>query len=76
MRNPILCGKNRANLPSSGCGDCAELNYRISQIEEWINNPLTAAEIEELTPMECYNPPCSDSRVCYGEACCMIVACS
>lgn len=34
MRNPTICGKNRVNLPQSGCSDCEELEYRISQIEK------------------------------------------
>lgn len=76
MRNPYICGKNRISIPTSGCSDCDALEYRISLIEAWMNNPLTTAEIEELTPLECYEPPCADSRVCYGTACCMIVACS
>lgn len=33
MRNPTICGKNRINLPESGCSECDELEYRISQIE-------------------------------------------
>lgn len=34
MRKPTICGKNRINLPTSGCSDCEELEYRISQIEK------------------------------------------
>lgn len=34
MRNPTICGKNRINLPQSGCSDCEELEHRISQIEK------------------------------------------
>lgn len=34
MRNPTICGKNRINLPESGCSECDELEYRISQIEK------------------------------------------
>lgn len=75
MRKPTICGNNKVYVPSSGCTDCEDLAYRIDQIEDWINNPLTAEEIEALTPLECYEPPCADSRVCYGEACCMKVAC-
>lgn len=33
---PYLCGRNRTNLPTSGCNDCSELEQRIAQIEEWI----------------------------------------
>lgn len=82
MRKPSLCGRNRVNLPESGCDECAQLEYRIEQledrvdaIEEWIMSPLTEEQIEALTPLECYVPECADSRVCYGEACCAIVAC-
>lgn len=75
MRKPTMCGNNRLHVPESGCGDCAELEYRIKQIEDWINNPLTAADIEELTPIECFEPPGSDSRTCVGTACQMIVGC-
>ena len=32
---PHLCGKNTVNMPTSGCSDCAELEYRIKQIEDW-----------------------------------------
>lgn len=34
MRNPTICGKNRINLPESGCSECDELEHRISQIEK------------------------------------------
>lgn len=105
MRNPTICGKNRVNLPSSGCSDCDELAYRIDQLEEWkqqieeegydalTNKPtingvtvegdktseeyliigISESDIIDLTPIECYEPPCADSRACYGEACCMVV---
>lgn len=107
MRKPTICGSNRMYMPENGCSDCAELEYRIKQLEDWkeefveegynalANKPtingvtvegdktseeylitaLSVEDIEALTPMECYEPPCADSRVCYGEACCMIVAC-
>lgn len=32
---PHICGKNTVNLPTSGCSDCAELEYRIEQLEDW-----------------------------------------
>lgn len=76
MRKPTICGKNRINLPTSGCSDCDELEYRLGLIEDWINNPMTVAEIDALTPIDCYEPPCADSRVCYGEVCCAKVACN
>lgn len=57
MRRPTMCGRNRIYLPNSGC-DC---------------KALTTEDIEALTPIECYKPDCSDSRACYGTACCMIV---
>lgn len=44
--------------------------------EEYLITPISVADIIELTPMECYEPPCQDSRACFGEACCMIVACN
>lgn len=61
MRNPTICGRNRINMPTSGCGSC---------------DALTEEEIIALTPIECYEAPCSDSRVCYGQTCCMIVGCN
>lgn len=61
MRKPTMCGSNRIYMPTSGCGDC---------------NALSAEDIEALTPIECYEPPCRDSRVCYGEVCCMVVSCN
>lgn len=108
MNKPTLCGSNRINMPTSGCGDCDELEYRIEQLERWkehieeegydaltnkptINGvtvegdktsedylilPISVEDIISLTPIECYEPPCKDSRACYGEACCMIVACN
>lgn len=40
-----ICGKNTINPPTSGCNDCAELEYRIKKLEdfaadtqEWIEN--------------------------------------
>lgn len=77
MKKPILCGENRIYLPENGCGDCAELDYRISLLEDWVNSAyLSENEIIALTPLECYEPPCADSRVCYGEVCCMKIACN
>ena len=32
---PHICGKNTVNLPTSGCSDCAELEYRIKRLEDW-----------------------------------------
>lgn len=32
---PHLCGSNKMKLPESGCSDCAELEYRIKQLEDW-----------------------------------------
>lgn len=43
--------------------------------EDYLITPITDADLIELTPFECYVPPCADSRVCYGETCCMIVGC-
>lgn len=43
--------------------------------EDYLITPISTADIETLTPMDCYIPPCADSRVCYGETCCMIVGC-
>lgn len=44
--------------------------------EDYLILPLSAEDIIDATPMECYVPPCADSRACYGEACCMIVGCN
>lgn len=41
--------------------------------EDYLITAITVADIETLTPIECYVPPCADSRACYGETCCMIV---
>ena len=70
-----MCGDNHIDLPQTGCSDCEELAYRIKQLEDWVDNPLSAEDIVELTPLECYEPPCADSRVCYGTTCCMKVGC-
>lgn len=43
--------------------------------EDYLITPISAEDIIALTPMECYVPACKDSRVCYGEVCCMIVDC-
>ena len=43
--------------------------------EQYLITPLSEADLVALTPLECYNSPCEDSRACYGEACCMIVGC-
>ena len=43
--------------------------------EDYLITAISDADIETLTPIECYEPPCSDSRACYGEACCAIVGC-
>lgn len=108
MRNPYICGKNRINLPESGCSECEGLEYRIHELEVFKQNiedngynaltnkptingvtvegnktsenylitPISDYDIETLTPFDCYEPPCADSRVCYGEVCCAKVACS
>lgn len=41
--------------------------------EDYFITAIAIADIETLTPMECYVPPCADSRVDYGEVDCMIV---
>lgn len=43
--------------------------------EQYLIKAIPIEDIEALTPMECYEPPCADSRICRGETCCMIVAC-
>lgn len=43
--------------------------------EDYLITPISAEDIIALTPMECFEPACRDSRACYGEACCMIVGC-
>lgn len=77
MRKPKICGRNMVNMPESGCGDCGEILYDVEQLQNWVEGAyLTTADIVALTPLECYEPPCADSRVCYGEVCCMKVACN
>lgn len=44
--------------------------------EDYLITPISTADIIELTPIECYVPPCQDSRACFGEACCMLVGCN
>lgn len=44
--------------------------------EDYLITPISTADIVELTPIECYVPPCQDSRACYGEVCCMLVGCN
>lgn len=44
--------------------------------EDYLISPISAEDLVELTPIECYVPPCQDSRACYGEACCMLVGCN
>lgn len=64
-----ICGKNALKIPTSGCGDCAELEYRIKKLEDWQEDTITEAELEELTPMDCYVPPKAKPIVCIGEVC-------
>lgn len=40
MRRPKLCGRNTVYIPESGCDDCAQLEYRVAQLEEAINAQL------------------------------------
>lgn len=49
-------------------GDKTSADYLIA--------PLSDDDIVDATPIECYQPPCQDSRACYGEACCMLVGCN
>lgn len=44
--------------------------------EEYLITAIPASVIVDNTPMVCYEPACADSRACYGEACCMVVACN
>ena len=44
--------------------------------EDYLIAPLSDEDIVDVTPIECYQPPCQDSRACYGEACCMLVGCN
>lgn len=75
MNRPTICGNSRVYTPESDCSDCEEFAHEIEQINAWIDSPLGMDEIIALTPLECYIPPCADSRVCYGEVCCMVVGC-
>lgn len=72
---PHICGKNRTNLPTSGCSDCSELAYRLDKIEEWLENPIDDELLDALTPLECYQPPCGDAIVCQAKTCCDMVVC-
>lgn len=104
---PKICGKNSITLPTSGCSDCAELEYRIKQLEDWkeefveegynalANKPtlngvtiegdktsadylietIDLTDLEALTPMDCYEPPCQAPVVCTAEVCCAVLEC-
>lgn len=41
--------------------------------EDYLITAINDIDIATLTPLECYLPPCADSRVDYGEVDCMIV---
>lgn len=76
MRKPTICGNSKVYIPTSGCSDCDELEYRIGKLEDWVESATISEEdIIALTPLECEERTCEDSRACYGEACCMIVGC-
>lgn len=76
MRKPTICGSSKVYIPTSGCSDCDELEYRIGKLEEWVRSGfISEADIIALTPIECETPSCEDSRACYGEVCCMKVGC-
>lgn len=53
---PHICGKNRIQMPNSGCDDCA-----IYSIDDEL--------LESLTPLECYEPPIVDAIVCQAKVC-------
>lgn len=38
MPRPILTGNTKVHIPSSGCDDCAALEYRVGQIETIISS--------------------------------------
>ena len=73
---PHICGKNMVNLPTSGCSDCAELEYRIKQLEDWVADPIDTETLESLTPLECYEPPCAEPIVCQTTVCCAKAGCT
>jgi len=73
---PHICGKNRINMPTSGCNDCSELAYRIEQLEDWVNESYIDDDLlDSLTPLECYQPPCEEPIVCTTTVCCGKTAC-
>lgn len=41
---PKICGKNRINVPDSGCSDCDELERRVTLLEECCD------EVKEILP--------------------------
>lgn len=43
--------------------------------EDYLIRAISTIDVDALTLIECYEPPCADSRVCYGETCCMKVGC-
>lgn len=59
---PHICGKNRIQMPNSGCDDC-----EIYSIDDEL--------LESLTPIECYEPPCVEPIICQTTVCCAKVAC-
>lgn len=59
---PHICGKNRIQLPNSGCDDC-----EIYSIDDEL--------LESLTPLECYQPPIVDAVVCETKVCYSRVVC-
>lgn len=59
---PHLCGKNRIQMPNSGCNEC-----EIYSIDDEL--------LESLTPIECYQPPIVDAVVCEANVCYSRVVC-
>lgn len=60
---PHLCGKNRIQMPNSGCNEC-----EIYSVDDEL--------LESLTPIECYQPPIVDAIVCEANVCYSRVVCS
>lgn len=72
---PHICGSNKTVFPENGCSDCSELAYRLDKIEAWIDDPIGDDLLDSLTPLECYQPPCTEPIVCQTTVCCAVVAC-
>lgn len=41
---PHICGKNRVNLPDSGCNDCTRLETRVTALENLVEKKITISQ--------------------------------